>query len=141
MRWKGFTPEEILALRSNPYTYTVTEKTISFTREFKERMWEGMQNGRPKRDLIIELGYDPDVLGPSRIEGIAYHIKEEANSPEGFHEGKRISKVAARMTEEELTSSAPSHTLRRLQAEVSALWYNELSPPRGAPPWNDLSFI
>ena len=103
MRWKGFTPEEILALRSNPYTYTVTEKTISFTREFKERMWEGMQNGRPKRDLIIELGYDPDVLGPSRIEGIAYHIKEEANSPEGFHEGKRISKVAARMTEEELT--------------------------------------
>lgn len=121
MKWKGFTPEEILALRSNPYTFTVTEKTISFTREFKERMWEGMQKGQSKRALITEMGYDPDVLGSSRIEGIAYHIKEEANSPEGFHEGKRISKVAARMTEEELASSAPSHTLRRLQAEVSYL--------------------
>ena len=70
MKWKGFTPDEVLALRANPYTHTVTEKTISFTREFKERMWEGMQNGQPKRALVIELGYDPDILGPSRIEGI-----------------------------------------------------------------------
>ncbi len=84
-------------------------------------MWEGMQNGQPKRALVIELGYDPDILGPSRIEGIAYHIKKEANSPEGFHEGKRISKVAKKVTEDELSSSVPSHTLRRLQAEVSYL--------------------
>ena len=35
MKWKGFTPDEVLALRANPYTLTVTEKTISFTREFK----------------------------------------------------------------------------------------------------------
>ena len=121
MKWKGFTPDEVLALRANPYTHTVTEKTISFTREFKERMWEGMQNGQPKRALVIELGYDPDILGPSRIEGIAYHIKKEANSPEGFHEGKRISKVAKKVTEDELASSVPSHTLRRRQAEVSYL--------------------
>ncbi len=121
MKWKGFTPEEILALRSNPYTFTVTEKTISFTREFKERMWEGMQNGRSRRALIIELGYDPDVLGPSRIEGIAYHIKEEASSPEGFHEGKRFSKAAAKMTKEEFAASTQSQALRRLQAEVSYL--------------------
>jgi type IV secretory pathway protease TraF len=51
----------------------------------------------------------------------AYHIKKEANSPEGFHEGKRISKVAKKVTEDELASSVPSHTLRRLQAEVSYL--------------------
>lgn len=78
MKWKGFTSDEVLALRANPYTLTVTEKTISFTREFKERMWEGMQSGQPKRALVIELGYDPDILGPSRIEGIAYHIKKRS---------------------------------------------------------------
>lgn len=37
MKWKSFTPEEVLALRENPYTLKVTDKTIAFTRAFKEQ--------------------------------------------------------------------------------------------------------
>ncbi len=28
MKWKGFTPEEIVLLRNNPYTLKVTERTM-----------------------------------------------------------------------------------------------------------------
>ena len=43
-KWKAFTPEEVRALRENPYTLKVTDKTIAFTRTFKEQFWQGMTN-------------------------------------------------------------------------------------------------
>ena len=65
--------------------------------------------------------YDPAVIGDSRVKGIAYHITKEAESPEGLHEGRRTPRKARAVTVEEIASSAPSHSLRRLQAEVSYL--------------------
>lgn len=37
MGWKSFTEEEILELKSNKYTHTVSASSISFTAEFKEK--------------------------------------------------------------------------------------------------------
>ena len=39
MGWKSFSDEEILELKSNKYTHTVSTATISFTAEFKEKFW------------------------------------------------------------------------------------------------------
>ena len=119
MKWKVFSPEEVVSLRNNPYTLKATEKTITFTLKFKEVMLDGLQRGKSPESIMRELGYDPAVIGDSRVKGIAYHITKEAESPEGLHEGRRT--PARAVTEEEVASSAPSRSLRRLQAEVSYL--------------------
>lgn len=121
MKWKVFSPEEVVSLRNNPYTLKATEKTITFTLRFKEVMLDGLQQGKSPEIIMRELGYDPAVIGDSRVKGIAYHITKEAESPEGLHEGRRTPRMARAVTEEEVASSAPSRSLRRLQAEVSYL--------------------
>ena len=121
MKWRCFEPAVIVSLRSNPYTLSVTEKTITFTLTFKQKMLEGIQSGRSPFVMMEELGYDPEVFGETRIKGIAYHIVKEAESPEGLHEGRRAARTARAVTEEEAAANPPSYVLRRLQAEVSYL--------------------
>lgn len=84
MKGKTFTPEEVRALRENPYTLKATDKTITFTRAFKEQFWQGLREGKSKYELLKELGYDPELLGPSRVEGISYHIRKRGRTPRGL---------------------------------------------------------
>ena len=121
MKWKSFSPEEVVSLRKNLYTLKATEKTVTFTLQFKQAMLDGLQQGKSPESMMRELGYDPAVIGDSRVKGIAYHVTKEAESPEGLHEGRRTPRKARAVTEEEIASSAPSHSLRRLQAAVSYL--------------------
>ena len=72
MKWKGFTHEENVLLRNNPYTLKVTERTIRFTLPFKQYMLEGLQHGKSPATIVQELGYDPTIFGQSRLSGIAY---------------------------------------------------------------------
>ena len=120
MKWKTFTPEEVRALRENPYTLKVTDKTIAFTRAFKEQFWEGLQQGKSKLELLKEMGYDPELLGSSRVEGIAYHVRKEAEHPEGFHEGRRTHTPYA-LSADAASELPQAQALRHLQAEVSYL--------------------
>lgn len=120
MRWKSFAPEEVVSLRSNPYTAKVTEKTITFTLAFKEAFWKGLQEGRTASSLIQDLGYDLEILGETRISGIAYHIKEEAKSPDGLHEGRR-KRATRSLSEEELATMSQTQSMRRLQSELAYL--------------------
>lgn len=89
MGWKSFTEEEILELKSNKYTHTVSASTISFTAEFKEKFWAMYKTGYKPKQILGQLGYNPDILGHNRIGGIRAHIREQALSAEGFHEGRR----------------------------------------------------
>ena len=73
---KAFTTDQIIQLRNNPYTYRVTAKHIRFTKEFKELFYQKRQEGMSLRDTFASLGYDPDVLGKDRIEGISYLINK-----------------------------------------------------------------
>lgn len=90
MSKKLFSADMILQLRQNPYTYRVTEDQISFTREFKEEFWRlYMTRALNANQIMRVLGYDPEMLGQSRITGIQRQIKVQALSGEGFHAGRR----------------------------------------------------
>ena len=89
MERSAFTKREIQLLKHNPYTYQVSEYQIFFTKEFKEEFWRRYQEGESPRRIVEALGYDPDMLGTSRLSGIQINIKKQANRPEGFSEGKR----------------------------------------------------
>lgn len=72
-----FTKREIQILKNNPYTYRVTESQIFYTKEFKEEFWRRYQLGETPRKIVEELGYDPDILGTSRLSGLQINIKKQ----------------------------------------------------------------
>lgn len=87
--WKAFTPEEVVSLRVNPYVKSVTTYMVRFTVEFKERVWDEFQNGRPMATIVADMGFDPEVFGASRLNGILQHIKDAVNSGEDFRDYRR----------------------------------------------------
>lgn len=87
MAKKKFTQEEMAQLRSNPHTYKVTTCQIFFTAEFKERFYQLRQEGLPLDEVITTLGYNPDILGETRIDGISHLINKAVREGKGFHEG------------------------------------------------------
>ena len=74
MSKKVFSREEIASLAANPYTHRVSDRQISFTKEFKEKFWQEYNAGKTPAEIVKECGYEVDVLGLRRIEGIRGHI-------------------------------------------------------------------
>ena len=121
MKRNKFTRREIQLLKSNPYTYRVTESQIFYTREFKEEFWRRYQGGESPREIVEALGYDPDMLGTSRLSGLQINIKKQANRPEGFTEGKNNRKgLKAEMTA--VDESPDRSTLIKMQHEILYLY-------------------
>lgn len=92
---KTFSPEEIELLKSNPFTYSVSELTIRFTAAFKEEFWLRRKAGQRLPDIFTDLGYDVDILGASRLQNIAAQIRKQALSTDAFHEKNSTRKFKA----------------------------------------------
>jgi hypothetical protein len=114
---KSFTPEQIIELRKNPYTYKVTEKHIRFTKEFKELFYKKRQEGMSLRDTFTSLGYDPEVLGYERIEGISGLINKAMREEGRFREGTRPRHSILDEEDPEITKE----NFRRMQHELQLL--------------------
>ena len=84
---KKFSPKEMEQLRNNPYTYKVSPGKIHFTAEFKEKFYQLRQEGLTLNEVIVSLGYDTDVLGEKRIDGISHLINKAVREGKGFCEG------------------------------------------------------
>ena len=83
---KPFTDEQIKQLRENPYTFKVTSSKIFFTKEFKQKFYNKRQEGLTLKETIIALGYDPDILGEKRIDGISHLINKAVREGREFSE-------------------------------------------------------
>ena len=86
MGWKSFTEEEILELKSNKYTHTVSASSISFTAEFKEKFWAGIQEGKRVETVTADLGINPEILGKNRLNGLRSMIRQEVKAGKGFRD-------------------------------------------------------
>ncbi len=84
---KKFTKKEITLLKKNPYTLSVSESTLKFTKDFKEEFWRRYQLGDYPKKILTDMGYNLELLGDARIISIYQNIKREAYSEHGFHEG------------------------------------------------------
>ena len=76
--------EEIAELKQNPHVASIISGRINFTPEFKRMAYQQLMDGRPLRDILKENGIDPEILGPSRLYGMAYHLRKNAERLEGF---------------------------------------------------------
>lgn len=72
-----FTDEEVETLSKNKYVKKVTNKTISFTKEFKELFIEESNTGKGPTRIFIEQSFNPYTLGYCRIISFSKRIKKK----------------------------------------------------------------
>ena len=119
MEVKRFTGEEMDVLRSNPYTYKVTQCQLSFTTEFKELFWKHYNEGMTPKDILASLGYDPDMLGDNCVNGIRMHIKKEFEKQGRFSSGRKPRSASA--GDDARMPTDPADEVRQLRSEVEYL--------------------
>lgn len=83
---KKFNEEEMNHLRSSSYVLDVSPSIVHFSAEFKKKFWEAILSRKAPRDVIIELGIDPNILGETRINGLKGMIKNEVKAGNGFRD-------------------------------------------------------
>ena len=86
MARKKFTEEEMALLRLSSYVLDVSPSIVHFSAEFKELFWSSLQEGKEPRDIFIEFGIDPDILGVYRVSGFKGMLREEVRAGKGFRD-------------------------------------------------------
>ena len=84
-----FTKEEMNRLRTSRHVKKVTNKTVKFTPEFKRYFYQNLTDGKSARQIFLECGIDPEILGEKRIEGFSYNVRKQAAREEGFEDLRR----------------------------------------------------
>lgn len=123
MARRMFNGEQVRRMAENPYTLHVSTTQITFTKAFKEEFWRRYQDGDTPRQILYDLGYEPEVLGRNRLSGIQNVICKQAASGEAFHEGT-IRKNDADSADDDTTRSQlrrMQHQIRYLEQEVEYL--------------------
>lgn len=114
---KEYTPKQVKELKSNPYTFKVTQNKLYFTIKFKEDFWISYQAGNAPRKILTDFGYNLEYFGQKQIDSIVQRVKKEALSGNGFTEGEnRQRRVPMNATLEEELSSPQS--IERMQNEL-----------------------
>lgn len=83
---KKFTSEEMSILRKNKYVLDVSPSIVHFSAEFKQEFWDALMQGKLPRDIVKNLGVDPEILGESRLSGLKTMIRNEVKKGNGFRD-------------------------------------------------------
>lgn len=81
---KIFTIEEREKLRVNPYVKNVTDKSITYTEEFREYFINQYNLGKLPKEIFKEAGFDINILGNERIKSNTKRFKKMSERIEGF---------------------------------------------------------
>jgi len=111
-----FTKEQQETLRANPYTLSVSERQIKFTAMFKKLLLiEIAKPGVTQKQAFRNLGYDPEILGTSRVVSTVKNIRVQAASPKGIQDPEFSSK---RLAQEDLSKKRAEAAIKDLQREL-----------------------
>lgn len=111
-----FTEEQQKILLENPYIEKVSEKAITYTREFKERFAEEYRSGKMPSQVLIDMGIDPHILGKRRRNGLVVTMKKCERRPEGFEDIRKTN--SGRPLVKDLSSD---EKIKRLEQKVAYL--------------------
>lgn len=84
----GFTSEEMTQLRKSQYIRKVTDKTVSYTVEFKELFWKRYNEGATPPQIFEEAGLDVEVLGDTRMYGLLTMLRRTKKRGADFIDGR-----------------------------------------------------
>ena len=103
-----FDEEQQKQLRDNHWVKSVTEKSISFTEDFKIYFINEYNLGKLPKQIFKDCGFDIQVLGDKRIEQATVRFKKQNKRIEGLadirknNSGRRKGKVLTVEEENEL---------------------------------------
>lgn len=124
MSKKLFSAEEIAVFRSSPYVESVSDRSLVFTPEFKEKCHTMYQQGIPMKKILEEHGIDTGAMGKARIAGYCQKLAKEANRSEGFANLRKQKRQVQEQTEQrklERRVRQLEHQLAYAQQEVEFL--------------------
>lgn len=84
-----FTDEQVSLLKENRHVKSVSKSTIRFTEEFKRYFYNRRRLDTPSRQIFLECGIDPEILGRERIEGFCHMINTQAKRENGFSDKRQ----------------------------------------------------
>jgi putative transposase len=113
-----FSSKEIKTLQKNPNVHHVSERSITYTADFKNRFIDGYLAGKLPRQIFAESDFDVDVIGIKRIEQSAHRWKKayEQNGLIGLTDSRKS--ASGRPLKRELT---PSEVIERQKARIELL--------------------
>lgn len=118
-----FNDEQQKQLRTNRWVKSVTEKSISFTEDFKVHFINEYNLGKLPKQIFKDAGFDINMLGDKRIEQCTARYKRQNKRIEGFHDtrannlGRRVGKELSIEEENELLKKQNA----KLQQELEFL--------------------
>jgi len=118
-----FDEEQQKQLRANHWVKSVTEKSISFTEDFKVHFINEYNLGKLPKQIFKDAGFDINMLGDKRIEQCTARYKRQNKRIEGFHDtrannlGRRVGKELSIEEENELLKKQNA----KLQQELEFL--------------------
>ena len=85
-----FTQEEIEVFKGNQYVTRVSEKSVSFSQDFKGKLILESRTGKSHAKILRDLGIDARVLGAVRVECLFRRVRKQAAKPEGLERTKPV---------------------------------------------------
>ena len=130
MSKKTFSKQDIEVLSKNKYVRNVSEKSITYTNEFKIHFIAEYSNGKSSRVIFEESGFDIDIIGLKRIDCSSSRWRKsyEGNGVLGLDDTRRKNSGRPRqreLTKDELIAKQTAE-IEYLKAEVELLKKLEL---------------
>lgn len=111
-----FTEEQQSELRMNPFVKKVSIKSITYTKEFKEKFEKEYLAGKLPSQILADMGIDHRLLGKRRKDSIVARIKLYALRPDGFEDIRKNN--SGRPSTKDLTDA---EKIKRLEQKISYL--------------------
>lgn len=118
-----FTDEQVALLKDNPYIENITNKSIKYSKQFKEEFWNRYTQGEPPSAIVLSFGIDPKILGRKRMSNIVQRIKKEAERLEMFDDNRKHNSgrpISKEMTDQEKIAYL-EHKLAYKEQEIEFL--------------------
>lgn len=112
-----FTDNEVKKLRKNKYVKNVSNKSITYTDEFKEKVVFETENYKKfPRQIFEECGFDIDIIGVKRTENATYKWRKQYKSCGELKDLRKQN--SGRPLERELSDA---EKLKRAEAKIRLL--------------------
>lgn len=112
MKKTTFTDEQISILKANPYTYNVTPAVLKFTLEFKTIFLERYKAGEKAEEIFRDMGYDPEMVGITRIHRFRDRMVNDAKNGREIVEGYR------KHAPKDYSCMTAAETIQQMQQEI-----------------------
>jgi transposase-like protein len=111
-----FTEEQQSELCKNLYIQKVSIKSITYTKEFKEKFEKEYRAGKLPSQILADMGIDPCVLGKRRRDSLVQRMKLYESRPEGYEDTRK--KNPGRPSTKKLTDA---EKIKRLEQKIAYL--------------------